>query len=114
VGFAIARHGVLDVEIVDARYFVAGATFLLYLVCFYLFAGRAVLFTPRWLRDDMDWMKKRGAQAGLRLGCLLTFVYNSQLLLLLIGCIVHLDRNWKRGVCGVPRPAPTGHCADAK
>ncbi len=50
----LAKYGVLDIEFVDARYFLAGACFAFYLVCFYLFAGRAVLFTPNWLREDLE------------------------------------------------------------
>lgn len=54
----LAKFGVLDVEFLDARYFLAGASFILYLVCFYLFAGRAVLFTPKWLREDLERLNK--------------------------------------------------------
>jgi len=59
VGFLVlnsnlAKSGVLDVEFVDARYFIAGASFAFFLVCFYLFAGRAVIFSPRWLREDLE------------------------------------------------------------
>ena len=50
----LAKSGVLDIEFVDARYFLAGANFVFFLVCFYLFAGRAVLFTPKWLREDLE------------------------------------------------------------
>lgn len=50
----LAKFGVLDIEFVDARYFLAGASFAFYLICFYLFAGRAVLFTPKWLREDLE------------------------------------------------------------
>lgn len=59
----LAKSGVLDVEFVDARYFLAGANFIFYLVCFYLFAGRAVLFTPKWLREDLERMNKDGPKS---------------------------------------------------
>lgn len=54
----LAKSGVLDIEFADARYFLAGANFVFFLVCFYLFAGRAVLFTPKWLREDLERMNK--------------------------------------------------------
>lgn len=54
----LAKSGVLDIEFVDARYFLAGASFVFFLVCFYLFAGRAVLFTPKWLREDLERVNK--------------------------------------------------------
>ncbi len=54
----LAKFGVLDFEFVDARYFLAGASFVFYLVCFYLFAGRAVLFTPKWLQEDLERLNK--------------------------------------------------------
>gem|GEM_PF-3597733 len=49
----LAKSGVVDIEFVDARYFLAGASFF-FLVCFYLFAGRAALFTPKWLSEDLE------------------------------------------------------------
>lgn len=54
----LAKFGVLDIEFVDARYFLAGANFVFFLVCFYLFAGRAVLFTPKWLKEDLQRVNK--------------------------------------------------------
>jgi hypothetical protein len=58
----LAKSGVLDVEFVDARYFLASAGFAFYLVCFYFFAGRAVLFTPKWLREDLARLNNDGAK----------------------------------------------------
>lgn len=54
----LANSGVLDIEFADARYFLAGANFVFFLVCFYLFAGRAVLFTPKWLREELERVNK--------------------------------------------------------
>lgn len=54
----LANYGVLDIEFVNARYFLAGATFVFFLVCFYLFAGRAALFSPKWLREDLERLTK--------------------------------------------------------
>lgn len=58
----LAKVGIQDMEFIDARYFLAGASFIFYLVCFYLFAGRAVLFTPRWLREDLERVNKDGTK----------------------------------------------------
>lgn len=54
----LAKSGVVDIEFVDARYFLSGVSFLSFLVCFYLFAGRAVLFTPKWLEEDLARVNK--------------------------------------------------------
>lgn len=56
----LARYGFMDVEFVDGRYLLAGASFVLYLACFYLFAGRAVLFTPTWLKEDLSHLNRNG------------------------------------------------------
>lgn len=56
----LARYGFMDVEFVDGRYFLSGASFVFYLACFYLFAGRAVLFTPTWLKEDLNHLNKNG------------------------------------------------------
>lgn len=58
---SLAKAGVLDIEFADARYLLAGASFVLYLLCFYLFAGRAVLFSPKWVAEDLTRMKNTGA-----------------------------------------------------
>lgn len=56
----LADHGIVDFEFVDARYILAGASFTFFLVCFYLFAGRSVLHTPKWLQDDIEHYQKLG------------------------------------------------------
>lgn len=58
----LARFGFMDVEFVNARYFLSGASFVFYLACFYLFAGKAVLFTPTWLKEDLARLNRGGAQ----------------------------------------------------
>ncbi len=58
----LAKWGVTDIEFIDARYFLASASFAFYLVCFYLFAGRAALLTPKWLGEDLERIN-RGGQA---------------------------------------------------
>lgn len=59
----LARYGVLDVDFVNARYFLASASFVFYLLCFYLFAGRAVFLGKRWLREDLTAMRKLGVSS---------------------------------------------------
>lgn len=56
----LAKHGIVDFEFVDARYLVTGASFAFFLVCFYLFAGRAVLHMPKWLQEEIDHYQKLG------------------------------------------------------
>lgn len=57
----LAKYGVEDYEFIDARYFLAGASFTFFLVCFYLFAGRAVLNMPQWVQEDVGYFHKIGA-----------------------------------------------------
>jgi hypothetical protein len=56
----LSKYGIIDAEFVDARYFLAGASFALYLVCFYLFAGRAAVLGPRWLSEEVELSKRIG------------------------------------------------------
>jgi len=57
----LAKYGVLDIEFVNARYFLAAASFVFYMLCFYLFAGRAVFFSKRWFGEDLERMRRAGA-----------------------------------------------------
>ncbi|MDN5942338.1 MAG: hypothetical protein L0H94_10680 [Nitrospira sp.] len=50
----LSQFGLSDFEFVSGRYLLAAANFAFFLVCFYLFAGRAVLYTPRWLSEDIQ------------------------------------------------------------
>jgi hypothetical protein len=50
----LAQFGLSDFEFVSGRYLLAAANFSFFLVCFYLFAGRAILYTPRWLSEDIQ------------------------------------------------------------
>jgi hypothetical protein len=56
----LAKYGIVDFEFVDARYILTGASFAFFLVCFYLFAGRAVFNTPKWLQEEIDHYMKLG------------------------------------------------------
>lgn len=53
-------NGIVDYEFVDARYILSGAVFAFFLICFYLFAGRAAVHTPRWLGEDIKLYKRLG------------------------------------------------------
>lgn len=50
----LSKFGLSDFEFVSGRYLLAAANFAFFLVCFYLFAGRAVLYSPRWLSEDIQ------------------------------------------------------------
>jgi hypothetical protein len=54
----LAKRGILDAEFIAARYFLAGVVFFFYLLCFYLFAGRASILTPRWLDEEYEGTKR--------------------------------------------------------
>jgi hypothetical protein len=56
----LAKSGVVDYEFVDARYILSGSVFFYFLVCFYLFAGRTVVQTPQWLKEDLTLYQKLG------------------------------------------------------
>lgn len=67
VGFLVlnsnlAKSGVLDFEFLNARYFLASAGFVFYLVCFYLFGGRAALFSPKWLATTLAKANQDGSK----------------------------------------------------
>lgn len=62
----LAKSDVLDVEFVNARYLLAGSNFIFYLICFYLFAGRAALFGPRWLDRDIRCQQHLELKRGWR------------------------------------------------
>lgn len=56
----LAKNGIVDYEFVDARYILSGAVFAFFLMCFYLFAGRTVVHTPRWLGEDIKLYQSLG------------------------------------------------------
>ena len=55
------RFGVVEFDLVSSRYLVPGAIFIFYLVCFYLFAGRNIVFVKKWLGDDIKQLCETGA-----------------------------------------------------
>lgn len=54
----LAKFGISDFEFVSTRYLLAAANFAFFLVCFGLFAGRAVVQTPTWLREELEWINR--------------------------------------------------------
>ena len=50
----LAKFGISEFEMVGGRYLLAGANFAFFLVCYYLFAGRAVMHVQRWLSEDLQ------------------------------------------------------------
>ena len=50
----LSKFGVSDFEFVTGRYLLAAANFAFFMLCFYLFAGRAILLSPRWLSEDFQ------------------------------------------------------------
>lgn len=56
----LSKSGVVDYEFVDARYILSGSVYAYFLVCFYLFAGRTVVHSPRWLSEDLVHYQKLG------------------------------------------------------
>ncbi|MCX5819729.1 MAG: hypothetical protein NT047_07445 [Deltaproteobacteria bacterium] len=55
------KYGVSDLDIANVRYLAAGAVYTFYLVLFYLFGGRAILFTKKWMGEEIDFLRKTGA-----------------------------------------------------
>jgi len=69
----LAKFGISDIEFVSARYLLAAANFAFFLVCLYLFAGRAVFLGPKWLSEDL---KHIPASGGSRKWPLIVFVHS--------------------------------------
>jgi hypothetical protein len=69
----LATRGIYDFEFINPRIVLAGAGFCLFLICFYLFAGRAVLFTPKWLGEDL---KQMNAGRARPFWSVLVFIYS--------------------------------------
>lgn len=67
------RYGVFDLDIANVRYLAAGAVYTFYLVLFYLFGGRAILFGKKWMTNDIDFLRKTGAN---ELWSLLAFIHS--------------------------------------
>lgn len=49
----LVKEGVIALDFVNPQYFVAGINFSLYLVAFYLFAGRAAIRGNTWFKEDL-------------------------------------------------------------
>ena len=53
----IGKRGVVDFSIANTRYLIAGVLFIVFLVIWYLFAGRSIIFLKRWQDQEIDAMK---------------------------------------------------------
>ena len=56
----LAKYNIFDFDFVNSRYFLTGANFLFFVIVFYLFAGREILFGKKWLSKDLEAMNKKG------------------------------------------------------
>lgn len=56
----LVKEGVIALDFVNPQYFVAGINFFVYLVAFYLFAGRAAIRGNTWFREDLIQHYKSG------------------------------------------------------
>lgn len=56
----LAYNGIVDYEFVDARYIISGSVFAFFLTCFYLFAGRTVVYAPRWIGEELQRYQRLG------------------------------------------------------
>jgi len=62
----LAKVGVLDIEFANATYFTAGLSFFLYLLVFYMFAGRAIIFGKSWMAKEIkEHLQNGGGQRWL-------------------------------------------------
>lgn len=57
----LGKIGIYDFEFASTRIVLAFANCLFYLVCFYVFAGRAVLFGKKWMQAEIDRLKSANA-----------------------------------------------------
>jgi hypothetical protein len=57
------KFGVVELGIASTEYLVAGATFVLYLVVYGIFAGRSIVLSKHWLGQHIDHLKENGAPA---------------------------------------------------
>jgi len=58
----LARFGVADFELVSGRYFLAGANFAFFVLCFYFFLGRALFLGQTWLNKSMKKIENHPAK----------------------------------------------------
>ena len=49
----LGKHGIFDFSLANSRYLIAGALFIMFLVIWYLFAGRSIIFVKKWMDEDI-------------------------------------------------------------
>ena len=56
----LGKWGFYDFDLANSRHLIAGGLFVGFLVFWYLFAGRAIILMPKWLRGDLAFAKEHG------------------------------------------------------
>ncbi len=69
----LGTRGIYDFEIISPRIILAGSGFFFYLLCFYIFAGRAVILTPKWLDEDFKSLNRSGPRPSWSL---IAYIYS--------------------------------------
>jgi hypothetical protein len=54
----LAKFGIFDIDFINPRYFIAGASFVIFLVCFFVFAGRAIVHASKWVQQEIEKLTK--------------------------------------------------------
>ena len=50
----LGKRGIFDFSLANSRYLIAGVLFIAFIVFWYLFAGRAIIFAKKWIDEDID------------------------------------------------------------
>ena len=56
----LGKRGIFDFSLANSRYLIAGVLFIVFLVIWYLFAGRAIIFAKKWIDEDIESATERG------------------------------------------------------
>ncbi len=57
----LAKYGLTDFDFIRGRYLLAAANFAIFVICFYLFAGRAIVLGQNWLVKDLQYINRQGS-----------------------------------------------------
>ena len=50
----LGKRGIFDFSLANSRYLIAGVLFIVFLVIWYLFAGRSIIFAKKWIDEDIE------------------------------------------------------------
>ena len=56
----LGKRGIFDFGLADWRYLIAGVLFVAFLIIWYLFAGRAIIFAKKWIDGDIEYATEQG------------------------------------------------------